>query len=129
MAIFVVQTGRAIASGLVGAITALVPKWIQWGTGAGTAAAADPGLFTAATEARVACTASQATTTTTNDTLQFVGTLTSTSGQTITNVGLWDAAGTGSPATGGNFFLHGDHGGQLLAVGDAITYTIKIQYS
>jgi hypothetical protein len=68
------------------------------------------------------------TTTTTNDTYQVVGTITcGGSGKTITEVGLFDAAGAGSPPSGGSLFVYADHGGVALNVGDSITYTVKVQ--
>ncbi len=105
------------------------PVHVGWGTGAGTAAAGDTDLFTPATEARVTGTSSVQTTSTTGDTYQVVGTITcSGASKTITNVGLFDAAGSGSPPAGGNLYMHADHGSQALAVGDAIQYTLKTQY-
>lgn len=73
------------------------PKQLGWGTGgvAGgpfTAAATDVGMFQEGAEARVAATASVVTTTTTNDTYQAVGTITSASAQTISEVGLFPSA-------------------------------------
>jgi hypothetical protein len=67
------------------------PKQLGWGTGgiAGgpfTAATTDVGMFQEAAEARVTGTASVVTTTTTNDTYQVVGTITSASAQTISEV-------------------------------------------
>lgn len=105
------------------------PKYIQWGTGAGTAAVADTGLFSTSTttEARTAGTSSAVTTSQTSDTYQVVGTITAAGARTITEVGLFDAAGSGSPPTGGNFWFHADHGSTTLASGDAIQYTLKTQ--
>lgn len=125
MATLLVNTGRAITTGrLIGATpTQTEPKFLAWGTGAGTAAATDTTLFTEASEARVTCTLSQVTTTTTNDTYQAVGTLTvAGAGKTITNAGLFDAS------TSGNLFVKGDFTGIALNVGDAIQFTIRTQY-
>jgi hypothetical protein len=77
----------------------------------------------------VAGTSSQVTTTQTNDTHQVVGTITSASGQTITNVGVFDAAGTGSPATGGVLYAIFDGLSVALLTGDAIQFTAKVQFS
>ncbi len=101
--------------------TGTEPAYIHWGTGAGVAAKADTTLFTASAEARVLGTSSIVTTTTTNDTYQLVGTITSASAQTITNAGNFDAS------TAGNLDIHGDFAGIALAIGDAITFTIKHQ--
>jgi len=82
-------------------------------------------LFTEASEARTACVASQVTTTTTNDTLQMVGTITvAGAGKTITNVALFDQL-----AVGGNMYVKSDFTGLALNVGDSIAWTIKITYS
>lgn len=97
------------------------PNYVAWGTGAGTAAATDTTLSTEAAESRVSGTSSRVTTTTTNDTYQVVGTITSLSGQTITNAGLFDAS------TSGNLFLHGDFTGVALLTGESIQFTFKAQ--
>jgi hypothetical protein len=99
------------------------PNYIGWGTGAGSAAAADTSLFTEASESRVAGTSSQQTTTTTNDTYQVQGTITADGGKTITNAGLFDAAAAG------NLFMKGDFSGIPLAVGESIQFTMKVQFS
>lgn len=99
------------------------PNRIGWGTGAGTAAATDTILFTEAAEARATATLSHVTTTVTNDTFQAVGTLTSASGQTITNAGVFDAG------TGGNLIIHADHTGLPLLANDSIQYTFQKKQS
>lgn len=118
-------SGKAICSGrLIGATPSQAePKYIGWGTGAGTAAVGNTTLFTEAAEARVAGTASQVTTTLTNDTYQLVGTLTSASGQTITNAGVFDAS------TAGNLLMKGDFTGIPLSINDGIQFTMKLQFS
>lgn len=73
------------------------PKILGWGTGgvAGgpfTAAVSDVGAFTEAAETRVTGSSSVVTTTTTNDTYQVTGTITSLSNQTIAEVLLSDAS-------------------------------------
>ncbi|WP_037616433.1 hypothetical protein [Streptomyces aureus] len=86
--------GREIVAGrLIGTSpTQAEPKNLGWGTGAGTAAATDVAAFTEAAESRVAGTSSQVTTTSSNDTYQVAGTMTSASGQTITETFLSDSA-------------------------------------
>jgi len=123
MATVFTDAGKAVTtSRLKGSGTE--PNYVGWGTGAGTAAAADTALFTEASEARVAGTSTQQTTTVTNDTYQVVGTLTCAgTGKTITNAGLLDAS------TAGNLFVHGDFTGIALLVGDGIQFTIKIAYA
>ncbi len=116
-----IVTGRLLGGIGAGVAGAALPNYIAWGTAAGTAAIADTALFTEAAEARVAGTASRVTTTTTNDTFQVVGTMTSSSTQSITNAGLFDAA------TAGNLFVKGDFTGVALANGDSIAFTFKWQ--
>lgn len=78
--------------------TQLEPLNIGWGTGGVgtgspyTADLWDVNLFGPAAESRTAGTSSQVTTTSTNDTYQVVGTITSLSGQTIAEVLLSDSA-------------------------------------
>lgn len=126
MATFVVDGGLAILTdGLVGG-SVTEPKYIAWGTGAGTAAATDTTLFTqalvdltAGTSDHTLGSSSQVTTTTTNDTYQLTGTRTATGTGTVTNAGLWDAA------SAGNLFLKGDFTGIGLVSGDSIAFTFK----
>lgn len=110
-----------IADRILGAGTE--PKYVAWGTGAGTAAAADTTLFTEASESRTLGTSSKVTTTTTNDTYQAVGTITATGAKTITNMGLFDAS------TVGNLFIHADFTGVPLNINDSITFTVKAVFS
>ena len=106
-----------------------LPKYLQWGTGSAAAQSANA-LTTAATEARVAGTQTAVTTTITNDTYQSVGTITCAgAGKTITEVGIFDAAGTGSPATGGNMDIYGSFTGVALNVGESIAFTVKVAFS
>ena len=126
MATFVVDGGLAIVTdGLVGG-SVTEPKFIGWGTGAGTTLRTDTTLFTEALVTLAAGTtdhttgsSSQVTTTTTNDTYQVTGTRTATGSGSVTNAGLWDAA------SGGNLFLKGDFTSIGLVSGDNIAFTIK----
>lgn len=122
-ATLIVNTGRAVITNRLVSAT-LPPTFLAWGTGAGTTGATDTTLFTEASEARVTATASQVTTTTTNDTYQLVGTMTvAGSGKTITNVGLLDASSAGS------LFFKSDFTGLALNIGDSIQFTIKVSFS
>lgn len=122
MATVVTNAGKGIITNrLKGAGTE--PNYVAWGTGAGTAAITDTTLFTESTEARVAGTSTQQTTTTTNDTYQVVATMTAAGARTITNAGLFDAS------TSGNLFLKGDFTGVALNTGDSIAFTMKTQFS
>lgn len=95
----------------------LTGDFVGWGTGAGTAAKGDTVLFTEAAEARVSGTRSQPSA----DIIRWVATITSASGQTITNAGNFDAS------TSGNLIVHGDFTGIVLANGDKIEFTINLE--
>jgi hypothetical protein len=125
------MTARTQNNGLarVTSLLAAASFWFQWGTGSAAAASANVVTTTTTTEARVSCTATQQTTSVTNDTLQLVATITAAGARTITEVGAFDAVGTGSPPTGGNMDYYCDHGSVTLASGDSIAYTMKIAYS
>lgn len=105
------------------------PHFVGWGTGAGAGSASSTDLSTAASEARVAGTSSQVTTSVTNDTHQVVGTITASGSKTITNVGIFDAAGSGTPPSGGVLYAIFDGLSQALNSGDSIQFTAKIQFS
>src|ERR1700747_3724559 len=113
-------------------VTSLVSAasfWLQWGTGSAAAKTANVVTTTTTTEGRVAATMSQTTVTVTNDTVQATGTITAAGSRTITEVGLFDTVGSGSPPTGGNMDYYVDFGSVTLASGDSIAFTIKITYS
>lgn len=125
MATVLANTGKAIITAALNALTTTAPKYLAWGTGAGTSAATDTTLFTETTdETRVTGTPSVVTTTTTNDTYQVVATQTvATTGKTITNVGLFNAS------TVGSLFIKSDFTGVALAVGEAIQFTMQGVFS
>ncbi len=122
MATLLVNTGKAIVTNYLNGGAATQPKYIGWGTGAGTTGATDTTLFTEVTP-RVSGTTSQVTTSTTNDTFQVVATQTAGTTETITNAGLFDAS------TSGNLFVKGDFTGIALNNGDSIQFTFKVQFS
>ena len=103
--------------------------WLQWGTGSNAAASANAVTTTSTTEDRVSATASQQTTTVTNDTLRLVATITAASTRAITEVGAFDAAGSGSPPTGGNMTYYADFAVVNLLSGDSISFTLNVTYS
>lgn len=111
-----ILTNRILGSGTE-------PKWVAWGTGAGTAAVADTTMFTEGPESRTNGTSSRVTTSVTNDTYQVVGTITASAGRTVTNAGTFDAS------TSGNLFIKGDFTGVVLASGDGIQFTVTIQFT
>lgn len=123
----ITNSGQAINTNLISGLGGTVPKFLAWGTGAGTAAITDTTLFTESTdEARTSGTVTRVTTTVTNDTLQVVGAIVvATSNKTITNVGTFDVVTTSS----GNIHFKSDFTGQALLIGDSITFTIKTKYA
>lgn len=122
MATLLVDTGKAIVTNYLAGGAATQPKYVAWGTGAGTTSASDTTLFSE-TGSRTTGTATQQTTSTTNDTYQVIGTLTASGTVTITNAGLFDAS------TSGNLFVKGDFTGIGLTSGDSIQFTFKTQFS
>ena len=108
---------------------ASLAKYLQWGTGSGAAANANVVTTTSTTEARTSGTASQVTTTQTNDTYQVTGTITAAGTRAITEVGVFDAVGTGSPPTGGNMDIYGDFSVINLATSDSIAFTVKVAFT
>lgn len=103
--------------------------YLQWGTGSGAAASANVVTTTSTTEARVSATMSQQTVSVTSDTLRATGTITAAGTRAITEVGLFDAAGSGSPPTGGNMDIYGDFSVINLASADSIAFTINTTFS
>lgn len=102
------------------------PRHLQWGEGSGQGVSSN--AINAAgntTEARTAGTSSQQTTTTTNDTYRVTGTIVAAGSRAISEVGVFDAAGSGSPPTGGNMGIYGDFSVINLATNDSITFTVN----
>lgn len=60
---------------------------------------------------------------------QYVGTITDTTGQTVNELGLFDAAGAGSPPAGGVLIARGNKaaGYATMLVGDDIEITCTIE--
>jgi hypothetical protein len=132
-AAFVVNVGKQITSGRhVGSTpTQTEPKFIQWGVGTSTALVTDTALqsTTGTTEARTTGTISTVAGAQTLSKVQVVGTITAIGTPTIAEVALFDAAGTGSPPTGANIWLHASHGSTTLAAGESIAYTITVDFT
>jgi hypothetical protein len=103
--------------------------YLQWGTGSAAAASANVVTTTSTTEARVLATASQQTTTVSNDCLQLVATITAAGSRAITEIGAFDATGSGSPPTGGNMDIYGDFSVINLSANDSIQFTVKTTFS
>jgi len=129
MSSLVCNVGKGVITGrMIGATPSQPePHFLGWGTGAGAGSAASTDVSTPAPEARVSGTSTQQTTSVTNDTHQVIGTLTASAARTITNVGVFDAAGSGSPPTGGSLYAIFDGLSQALNSGDSIQFTARIQ--
>ena len=95
-------------------------KYIGWGTGTTAESAAQTALITPSAEARVAGTISSPSAAL----HRVVGTLTSSSSQTISEVGLFDQL-----ATGGTMLIRAVFTGVVLNSGDQITFTIDLTQS
>lgn len=108
---------------------ASLPKYLQWGTGSGAAKTANVVTTTSTTEPRTSGTATQQTGSVTNDKYQVTGTITAAGARAITEVGLFDAAGSGSPPTGGNMDVYGDFAVINLASNDSIAFTVGVTFS
>jgi hypothetical protein len=101
--------------------------WIAWGTGGSstgaTATSADTGLAAAATEAWAAAALSQPAV----DTNTFVATITAGTGKTIEEMILFGGTSTATSVATNRCIIRASHGGQTLATGDAIQYTVSLQ--
>lgn len=104
-------------------------KYMQWGTGSDPGAASNVlGSTTGTTESRTTGTVTQQTTSVTNDTLQVQGIITAAGTRAITELGLFDAAGSGSPPTGGNMCWYASFSVVNLSSGDSIQFTAQTKF-
>lgn len=103
--------------------------WFQWGTGSAAAKSANVVTTTTTTENRVATSNSQQTGTVTNDRLRLTGTITAAGARAITEVGAFDAVGSGSPPTGGNMNFYADFTTVNLATNDSIAFTMEVTFA
>ena len=119
MATVLTQKGEELIVDMLDETVSTPPKYIGWGTGAGTAAKGDTSLFTeSADESRVEGALSQPAA----DKLRCVGMMIcATNPKTITN------AGTFVVDTEGNPIVKGDFTGIALAVGDKIEFTVDLE--
>ncbi len=102
MAATITNQGLAIITGrLMPSSSQASPTYLQIGTGGTAEAITQTSLANPSPEARVSATPAQSTTAVTNDSFQVVGEITSTGTQSVTEIGWFDAAGSGTPATGG----------------------------
>jgi hypothetical protein len=125
------MVARVQNAGLARITAALIALswWLQWGTGSAAAASANVVTTTTTTEARASATASQQTTTVTNDCMRLTATITAAGTRAITEVGAFDAVGSGSPPTGGNMDIYGDFSVINLASADSIAFTINTTFA
>lgn len=125
MGTFVTNTGFARFVAAMHAYASR-PLYMQWGVGSGqTASDTAVDSTTGTTESRTTGTSSVVTTTVTGDTYQVTGTITAAGSRAITELGIHDVAGSGSPPTGGNMDLYGDFSVINLAINDSIVFTYK----
>lgn len=127
-------TGQSQNAGLANVTAALQayasrPLYQQWGTGTGAARSANVVTTTGTAENRGTGTSSQQTISIANDTYQVISSQTATGTRAITEAGLFDAAGTGSPPTGGNMDLYGSFAVINLSTGDILQITWQWQFT
>lgn len=122
MATVLTNVGEQYICDFLSGTDTVAADYVAWGTGAGTAAKGDTTLFTEAAEARVQGTKSTQGTGA-SAVYQVVGTITSSSSQTITNAGLFNAS------SGGDLVIKGDFTGVALTSGDKIEFTFTLDPS
>lgn len=128
MAAFVTNLGLGMITAALHAY-ATRPRYLQWGEGSGqSATSTDVANENGIAEDRATGTSSQQTTNTTSDTYRVTGTLTAEGARAITELGVFDDAGTGSPPTGGNMGIYGDFAVINLALGDSIAFTVNVVF-
>ena len=125
------MVARVQDAGLARITAALIALswWLQWGTGSAAANTANVVTTTSTTEARSSATATQQTTTVTNDCMRLTATITAAGTRAITEVGAFDAVGSGSRPTGGNMDIYGDFSVINLASGDSIAFTVNTTFT
>ena len=125
MAAFV--TNNDLAEIVTTVVAANTARYLQWGEGSGQDAA-DNAIASAGntTEDRTAGTMSVETETAIGDTIQIVGTITADGVRKITELGVFDTAGSGSPPTGGDMAVYLELNEIALSANDSVTFTLKI---
>jgi hypothetical protein len=124
------MTAQVQNAGLARITAALLA--LSWWIGSGTGPAAPKSandLASPGPDSRAAATVVQATTNVANDAVTLTGTITASAPLAITEVGAFDAAGTGSPPTGGDMNLYSDFAAINLSTGDSIVYTLRLTFS
>jgi hypothetical protein len=122
----VTATGITLIVDRIDNTSTATSAWIGWGTGGsstgGTATNADTGLKAAATEAWVAATLSQPDT----DSNRFVATITAGTAKTVEEAIVFFGTSTATGTATNRCLVRASHGGQTLATGDSIQYTITM---
>lgn len=120
----VVTVGKAGIAGLINGVVTNFYDYIAIGTGTTAAAAGDTALETEISTnggARALATLSRVTTSTTNDTAQFVVTFNFTGSFAVTEAGILDAASTG------NLLCRQVFSAVNVVNGDSLQITWKVQ--
>ncbi len=111
------------------ALVASDAKYVQWGEDAEDAAAVTDTVLETPQENRVVGTQTQQEEDEANDTYQVVAEITAGASRGIKEVGIFDAAGDGSPPTGGVLFLRGTFDEINLSEDDKINFAIRVTVS
>src|SRR5215208_1747639 len=124
MAVILTDAGEAYTAGRLVGDPAAAAIWTAIGTGS-----AAGGSFTKTTtalptevETRASATITNVTTTSTNDTVRYVGTQTASAGRAVTCAGAFDAS------TVGNLVIGSDGLSVTLASADSIQNTFNYQF-
>lgn len=118
------DVGKGQTPGYINKVISLPTNfYIASGTGAGAATGSSVSLSTESSEGRVVTTNSILSTTKTNDTSQWVGTITYTGTKTITNAGVFDANASG------NLLLIADSISIAVNANDQIAFTFQLKQS
>ena len=88
--ILTTQARNSLVKAILGSGFSTTPQYLGWGVGSGIASPNDITLF-GPVQSLVQCTIFQTTTVTSGDTYTCIGTLTSNTTQSITNIGLFDS--------------------------------------
>ena len=124
--VFVVDDGMEIITDILMATppVGVVPKWVDMGTGATPATATDTVLQTPGAEARTVCVSTQQTTTVTNDTIRYVGTIVAAAPAAIVECALFRHLTTTTTA----MFLRATFDAINLLTGNSIEFTVNVKF-
>ena len=130
--VLVVEDGLTIITSAVVALGATAPKWAQWGVGTTAPDSADDDLETKTGCNETPRTNDDCAVTTTDaddDTISVGALITKTVGPAdITEVGLFNAEGAGTPPTGDTLFLRATFSPIGLVAGNSIDFTIDTKF-